>query len=438
MVSTRGVRGRAIGGGGEAEARGADGGAEDPSARELRRRGGKLYVVAKSLGKKVTHQSATEAVGLDANAKDSVGKCAIKLQGVDANALLADNFEWMEPLLEKMEGDGDAAEAEADDAARAEKATKAAETYYQTMHNPHLEYITYAQAANMHGLDGSLPKDTQLIGRRVREMEMKAKAAARVDDDGDENVVPDTQHLGAGRFGRCGRKRKVLGEQPSEPVAEMYGSHGVSHDKYHLLVGAAAVELSEMPLEGRWPLATAAAKRLKDDHDCIVSTKTLFNRSKDPEDVKKFLGGRFFSVEFEEGLADLVRYYRSHFAPVFKSQVIEWAMAELGRNGLKDGVRKRMSTGWYYGWLKRVNMDTATEKPLEISRLEWATSDNLKIYFDNVKGVLLAAGVAETTTTTSRVSPTRSPSSSPTRSASSRTTRRTRRWTARRDHRLAT
>ena len=124
MVSTRGVRGRAIGGGGEAEARGADGGAEAPSARELRRRGGKLYVVAKSLGKKVTHQSATEAVGLDANAKDSVGKCAIKLQGVDANALLADNFEWMEPLLEKMVGDWDAAEAEADDAARAEKAPR--------------------------------------------------------------------------------------------------------------------------------------------------------------------------------------------------------------------------------------------------------------------------------------------------------------------------
>ncbi len=365
----------------------------------------------------MTHQSVAEAVGLDANAKDSVGKYANKLQGMDANDLAADHFGWMEPLLEKMEGDGDAAEAEADDAARAEKVTKAADLYYQRMNDPNLEYITCAEAANMRGLDGSLPKDTSMIGLRVREMEEKAKAAARVDDDEDENVEPDTQQLGAGRFGRCGAKRKVLGEQPSEPVAEVYGSHGVSHEEYHLLVGAAAVKLSEMPLEGRWRLATAAAKRLKDEHNCIVSTKTLFNRSKDPADVKKFLGGRFFSVEFEEGLADLVRYYRSHFAPVFKSQVIEWAMAELGRNGLKDGVRKRMSTGWYYGWLKRVNMDTATEKPLEISRLEWATSDNLKIYFDNVKGVLLAAGVAETTTTTSRVSPTRSPSSSPTRSA---------------------
>ena len=61
---------------------------------------------------------------------------------------------------------------------------------------------------------------------------------------------------------------------------------------------------------------------------------------------------------------------------------------------LEDGVCKRLSTGWYYGWLKRCKMVTVTEKPLETSRLEWATSANLKLYFDNVKGAFLAAALS--------------------------------------------
>ncbi len=50
--------------------------------------------------------------------------------------------------------------------------------------------------------------------------------------------------------------------------------------------------------------------------------------------------------------------------------------------------------GWFYGWLRRMEFLTGNLRPLEQTRSEWYTAENLQIYFDVAKGVLLKAGVA--------------------------------------------
>ena len=81
--------------------------------------------------------------------------------------------------------------------------------------------------------------------------------------------------------------------------------------------------------------------------------------------------------------------------PVFGDDVIGWC-TELIKDTehaakFKDG---KATEGWYRGFLRRTGMTTGTERPLEITRAEWYTEENLKTYYDVAEGVLLNAGVA--------------------------------------------
>lgn len=49
---------------------------------------------------------------------------------------------------------------------------------------------------------------------------------------------------------------------------------------------------------------------------------------------------------------------------------------------------------WYKGFLRRHCMLTGTERPLEITRAEWCTPENLEQYFKNAANVFVKAGVA--------------------------------------------
>ena len=55
----------------------------------------------------------------------------------------------------------------------------------------------------------------------------------------------------------------------------------------------------------------------------------------------------------------------------------------------------KASEGWYRGFLRRHGLETGAFRPLEMTRAEWLTVENLKKYYETVEGVLLKAGVAE-------------------------------------------
>ena len=107
-------------------------------------------------------------------------------------------------------------------------------------------------------------------------------------------------------------------------------------------------------------------------------------------------GGTFVSTAIEERIVKLIKGYRSRKLPVFGDDVMGWC-TELIRgtvyekNFPPDG---KATEGWYRKFLQRTGMTTGTERPLEITRGEWLTEENLQRYYEVAEGVLLKAGVA--------------------------------------------
>jgi len=59
-----------------------------------------------------------------------------------------------------------------------------------------------------------------------------------------------------------------------------------------------------------------------------------------------------------------------------------------------SGIDKTVTNRWYQRFLERHKLDTATQRPLEISREKWCTSANLKKHYDVLEAALLQARVA--------------------------------------------
>ena len=180
----------------------------------------------------------------------------------------------------------------------------------------------------------------------------------------------------------------------------LFGQKGVSQDEWNALVCAAAEEVAERLKDredehgARTELSRELSERLRDKHGCRVHPRTIFDRSKRPEEARVLHGGRYFTPEFEGRIAGIVKFIRAHKAPVFKDDVIEWAFQENVKLGGKKIARETLSSGWYYKFLARNKLCNADEKPLEMDRAKWVTPENLKAYYKVLAGVLVKAGVA--------------------------------------------
>jgi hypothetical protein len=107
-------------------------------------------------------------------------------------------------------------------------------------------------------------------------------------------------------------------------------------------------------------------------------------------------GGQALPSAVEKEIADMVKHLREQKFPVFPEDVLKWAAEAIEGTGaasyFPDGKPTR---GWHQGWLRRVEFLTGPLRPLEKTRAEWHTAENLAAYFEVAKGVLLKAGVAE-------------------------------------------
>ena len=56
-------------------------------------------------------------------------------------------------------------------------------------------------------------------------------------------------------------------------------------------------------------------------------------------------------------------------------------------------VDGKPTIGWYKGWLKRIAFGTEVLRPLEQTRHEWFTPENLDTYFEVARDALLDAGM---------------------------------------------
>lgn len=310
----------------------ATGGSEDEGQtapltdKELRRRATELYAVAKEIGiDAVTCRSDLDHVGLPAhdNAQSAVRKAVDTSRKTYAEDDIAGKLfaAWMNDFinvrLDEASANRSAPEApEPEKDTRDAKARRGASLYLDSLESG--DPMTQADACEACGLDRHSKADCNFLGTRVRALEME-RAAQNVDAAGG----PASPALGANRVGRAGRKRKQPGADPAPAEKKiLFGQKGVSKEEYDALMVAAATEVAERVKDDADGTMHALSKemeqRLLDDHGLNVCWRTIFNRSKQPENTRSRHGGRYFAPEFERRIADLVKFIRAHKAPVFK------------------------------------------------------------------------------------------------------------------------
>ena len=132
---------------------------------------------------------------------------------------------------------------------------------------------------------------------------------------------------------------------------------------------------------------------------CLSTCKTqikkaLGNNGKGVSPQKP--GGVALPSSIEKKIAKVVRDLRQRKFPVFPEEIMRWAGEMIDGTEYASYFPDGMPTvGWYRGWLKRMEFTTGKLRPLEQTRAEWHTEENLAAYFDVARDVLLNAGVAE-------------------------------------------
>ena len=97
----------------------------------------------------------------------------------------------------------------------------------------------------------------------------------------------------------------------------------------------------------------------------------------------------------EMNIAETVKHLRDQHYPVFPEDVLKWTAevieGTIHKKYFKDGTPTH---NWYSGWLCCMEFLTCHLSPLEQTYVEWYNAENMQIYFNVSKGVLLKAGVA--------------------------------------------
>ena len=232
----------------------------------------------------------------------------------------------------------------------------------------------------------------------------EAKRQAADKDKENREPMRDAAIRSQNRKGVCGRKRKALGDATVDKrCAKMAYKGAPDHKTYREAVKSAVSSACQDGASGgcsQRSIAKDAVQRLQADgvqlsvrHCCKIVAATVRNGTV-PSPQKP--GGVFVSSAIEERIVRLIKGYRGRKLPVFADDVMGWCTELIHgtvyeKNFPPDG---KATEGWYRKFLERTEMLTGTERPLEITRAEWLTVDNLQRYFEVAEGVLLQAGVA--------------------------------------------
>lgn len=225
--------------------------------------------------------------------------------------------------------------------------------------------------------------------------------AAPGDGGGDGGHVAGVDR-GANRRGRAGRKRKSPLEAAEATRQKKQYKGSRCWQDYRAAVVAALKQAVERMQEEDMSVRAAAlyAQELLLKEDIDVTERHLMRKIN--ETIKKGEvippekpGGVFVPWELELRVAAVVRILRQRRLPVFPCDIIAWA-GDVVRDtpyaaSFKNG---NVSKGWYQRFLKRHGFVTGTERPLEMTRAQWLTEENLEEYYKVAADILVQAGVA--------------------------------------------
>ncbi len=270
---------------------------------------------------------------------------------------------------------------------------------------------------SVHSLDHALIKQqiyqrASAMGKLLKAVEIEASTCTNIDEVLSEVVAePNTVDNGdaenhqflsiLGRKGNSGRKRKVL-----EGVATMDRRFkgAEDHKVYQRAVKAVVADVLQRHAEENMSTRRAGIEmmnELKEKHNVTLSLTACRKHMKAAIATNQVLtpqkpGGAYIPDAIERRIADLCRKLRAQKLPVFRDDVIAWATYLIKNTPAAENfVNGEATVGWYQNWLRRQNMHTGAERPLELTRQEWLSPDNLEKYFKVAAEIMVTAGVAE-------------------------------------------
>ena len=275
------------------------------------------------------------------------------------------------------------------------------------------EGLDYIEAAQKVAIKHNLVHIQSIEKKAVKQAVYRAvKTRKQFDEldvgDEDETVGEVTQEadnedngvLVNNRIGKCGKKRKpltMLLPADKKKASRVYKG-AESHTEYRKAVREAVLTVSSTAAS-TYRMAHETASSLQQQgismssRHCYKLVKAYRETGRIPSPQKP--GGVFVPSSIEDRIVRLIKGLRQRKLPVFGDDVMGWCTEFIKGTPyaayFPDG---KASVGWYRGFLRRTGMTTGTVRPLEITRSEWLTEENLATYYDVAEGVLLNAGVA--------------------------------------------
>ena len=256
------------------------------------------------------------------------------------------------------------------------------------------------------------PCDRNAIGSTVHNRLQAAKAFAEIEDSFPApaptrkpaaDTVPTSSARLSKRHGKCGRKRKGPDDPlPSSRLAKPYKG-APSHLEYQAIMKKAATTAA-LSITNENVSMNAASSNMQQavlelgitvhKDTCRDQIKVAIKNNGDGISPQK-PGGQLIPSGIEKKIADTVKELRRRKFPVFPEEIMKWAAEEIAGTPYADNFPDGMpTTGWYRGWLRRMEFTTGVLRPLEQTRAEWYTPENLAAYFEVAADVLIDAGVA--------------------------------------------
>ena len=141
----------------------------------------------------------------------------------------------------------------------------------------------------------------------------------------------------------------------------------------------------------------AAAAKATEMFGVLISPSTAHRASKKPGQPPVKPGpATIIPYEVEHRLEFLCLALREMNLPVFRFMVMNYVNVLIEGTVFAEKLAHReVRKCWYYNWLGRCKrLTTANLRPLEVTRAQWATPDNVKRHYDMLVEKFLEIGVA--------------------------------------------
>jgi hypothetical protein len=167
-------------------------------------------------------------------------------------------------------------------------------------------------------------------------------------------------------------------------------NHRTSWDDYCAAYIYAGQRVAEL---GRKRAAIEASSKFK----VHISPSTTRRASLRPGEGPHRGGAQLIiPYEVEHKLESLCLALRELNLPIFRYMIMNYVNTLIRGTSIVEKLKhKEVRRHWYYNWLARCSrLKTANIRPLEMSRAQWATPENIKRHYDMLRDKMLELNLA--------------------------------------------